>query len=193
MSRDSWVVVGGHPGIANLIGTAHGLGGTVRAVVIGPPSLALRAATAGVDQVVWLGEPVDAPVEAYAKAAGEVVAAQPGVVFVGRRPAERVLAGASHVLFYVIMIGLPLTGWAAISSGGAAMRGDTATTLIGGVPLPFIPGLPRASHEWFEDGHGVLVKVTYVLLVLHVGGALKHQLFDKRGRAFVRMWPFGAR
>ncbi|HEX7660916.1 MAG TPA: electron transfer flavoprotein subunit alpha/FixB family protein [Pseudonocardiaceae bacterium] len=94
MSRDSWVVVGGHPGIANLIGTAHGLGGTVRAVVIGPPSLALRAATAGVDQVVWLGEPVDAPVEAYAKAAGEVVAAQPGVVFVGRRPAERVLAGA---------------------------------------------------------------------------------------------------
>jgi cytochrome b561 len=40
-----------------------------------------------------------------------------------------------------------------------------------------------------EDVHDLLVKVTYVLVVLHVGAALKHQFLDK-GRMAGRMWPF---
>lgn len=104
---------------------------------------------------------------------------------------ERLLANLTHLGFYVVMLALALTGWAAISTGGAAQQSAT-TTLVGGIPFPFIPGLPRSAHEPFEVAHDVLVKVTYVLLVLHVGAALKHQFFDKSGLAG-RMPPFSAR
>lgn len=101
---------------------------------------------------------------------------------------ERVAAGLSHFAFYVILIGLPLTGWAAVSTGRAALTSDM-TALIGGLSWPLIPGLPRTLHGPMEDIHGLLVKVTYALVVLHVSAALKHQLFDK-GPMAGRMWPF---
>lgn len=92
---------------------------------------------------------------------------------------EKTLSGVVHVLFYVILIGLPLTGWAAISTGGAAQN-TSFTDLLGAVPFPFIPGLPQSSHEGFEVAHDALVKVTYALLALHVGAALKHHFIDRK-------------
>ena len=93
------------------------------------------------------------------------------------RPPVSALIGLA--LIAPILIGLPLTGWAAISTGGAAQT-SSATELLGGVPFPFIPGLPQSSHDGFEIAHGVLVKTTYALLALHVGAALKHQFIDKK-------------
>lgn len=101
---------------------------------------------------------------------------------------ERIVAGLSHLAFYVILIGLPLTGWMAVSTGRAALTSDM-TSLVGGLSWPLIPGLPRGLHGPVEDVHGLLVKVTYALVVLHVGAALKHQFLDK-GRMAGRMWPF---
>jgi cytochrome b561 len=101
---------------------------------------------------------------------------------------ERVAAGLSHFAFYVILIGLPLTGWAAVSTGRAALTAEM-TSLIGGLSWPLIPGLPSTLHEPMEGVHELLVKVTYVLVVLHVSAALKHQFFDK-GPMAGRMWPF---
>lgn len=101
---------------------------------------------------------------------------------------ERIGARLSHSAFYVILIGFPLTGWAAISTGRAALTSDV-TSLIGGLSWPLIPGLPHALHEPMEDLHGLLVKVIYALVVLHVSAALKHQFVDK-GRMAGRMWPF---
>ncbi len=92
---------------------------------------------------------------------------------------EKALSRLVHVLFYVILIGLPLTGWAYISTGSGAQNSST-TELLGGVPWPFIPGLPREWHNGFSMSHGVLVKTTYALIILHVGAALKHQFIDKR-------------
>jgi cytochrome b561 len=102
-----------------------------------------------------------------------------------------VLAIANHLLFYVVLIGLPLTGWAAISTGAAAQESAT-TTLVGGIPFPFIPGLPQSAHEFYEGGHELLVKTTYALVVLHIGAALKHQFIDKSPIAN-RMPPFHVR
>ncbi|MFK0299239.1 cytochrome b [Brevundimonas sp. NPDC090276] len=104
---------------------------------------------------------------------------------------ERVVAGLSHFGFYMIMIGLPLTGWAAVSTGRAALTSDMMS-LAGGLSWPLLPGLPRGLHEPMEGVHEVLVKVTYVLVVLHVSAALKHQFLD-RGRMAGRMWPFPRR
>ncbi|WP_031394664.1 cytochrome b [Sphingomonas sp. STIS6.2] len=102
---------------------------------------------------------------------------------------ERVLARANHALFYVILIGLPATGWMYLSTGKPALTSST-TSLIGGLSWPFIPGLPRGAHEGFEEAHGLLVWLTCALLVLHVGAALKHQFVDRIGN---RMLPSGAR
>jgi electron transfer flavoprotein alpha subunit len=90
----TYVLVAGHSGVAELVKAAVGLGQPVIAIVAGSAELASQLATDGVDKVIWFGEPGDKPLEAFAAEAGRIVAAEPGVVFGGRRPAERVLLGA---------------------------------------------------------------------------------------------------
>lgn len=104
---------------------------------------------------------------------------------------ERWLARLNHAAFYIVLIGLSLTGWAYISTGSGALQSAT-TPLVGGLSFPFIPGLPRAGHAAFEDTHVLLVKVTYALLILHVGAVIKHLVFD-RGAIASRMPPFTRR
>jgi cytochrome b561/polyisoprenoid-binding protein YceI len=107
---------------------------------------------------------------------------------------EQTASKLVHVGFYVIMIGLPLTGWILVS----ASRVPIPTLLYGVVPWPHIPGIPELAaapkhvwHEIGEIGHGVLVKLTYLLLVLHLGAVAKHQILDK-DEVFGNMAP-GAR
>lgn len=95
---------------------------------------------------------------------------------------ERVASHVVHWGFYIIMIGLPLTGWILVS----ASRINIPTLLYGTVPWPHLPLLPdlapAAKHVWHEIGevgHGVLVKLTYLLLLLHLGAVAKHQILDK--------------
>jgi len=116
MSVTDYVLVAGHAGISALVETAVGLGGATVAVVVGPAALVSQVATAGVDRVVWLGEPGDRPWEAYAPAVATVVAESPGVVIGGRRPAERVLLGAAAAALSAPLI----TG-----ATGVAREGDT--------------------------------------------------------------------
>jgi len=104
---------------------------------------------------------------------------------------EQVAAKLVHVGFYVIMISLPLTGWIIVS----ASRVPIPTLLFGTVPWPHLPLLPElaegAKHAWREAGeigHGVLVKLTYLLLVLHLGAVAKHQILD-RDAVFGHMAP----
>lgn len=100
---------------------------------------------------------------------------------------ERITAVWNHRAFYFLLIALPLTGLAAVSGGA-----DSATTrLVGGIPLPLIPGLSEGFGEAMGETHEWLVKITIALLVLHVGAALKHQYIDgRRARVAGRMPPF---
>lgn len=104
---------------------------------------------------------------------------------------ERTLARINHALFYVVLIALPMTGWVYVSTGSTAAN-TGITTIVGGTPWPIIPGLPRSAHGISADIHVVLVYVTYALIVLHVGAALKHQFIDK-ARIANRMPPFRVR
>lgn len=108
---------------------------------------------------------------------------------------EKALAGATHVLLYAVMIGLPLTGWVMVSASKLGLP----TLLYGLVPWPNVPGLaglePTAKEAWHgsaEFAHKALAKATYVLVGLHVAGALKHQLFSRDEPVLARMAP-GAR
>lgn len=99
---------------------------------------------------------------------------------------ERIAATWNHRAFYVLLIALPLTGLAMISAGKSGV-----TKLVGGIPLPMIPGLPESAGETFESAHIVLIWVTIALVVLHAAAALKHQFVD-RARVAGRMPPFQA-
>ena len=94
MTANTWIVVAGNPAIGNLIDTARSLGGQVVAVVVGPRAVADTIAAGGVDRVVWLGDPGQAPVEAYASAVADAVGAADGAVLGASRPGDRVLLGA---------------------------------------------------------------------------------------------------
>lgn len=102
---------------------------------------------------------------------------------------ERIVAVWNHRLFYFLLIVLPLTGLVAVS---AYATGPT-TPLIGGIPLPVIPGISKGTSEMSGAVHSVLAWSLIVLLVLHVGAALKQQFYDRPGRMAGRMPPFPAR
>ena len=105
---------------------------------------------------------------------------------------EIVLSQTVHWGFYVIMIGMPLTGWLMVS----ASRIQIPTLLYGAVLWPNVPGIdglaPAAKKIWHAiglNGHELLAYGLYALFVLHVAGALKHQLFERDTPVFSRVAP----
>ncbi|MBN9318113.1 MAG: hypothetical protein BGN86_14570 [Caulobacterales bacterium 68-7] len=104
---------------------------------------------------------------------------------------EHLASKAVHVGFYVIMLGLPLTGWAVVSLSPT----NIPTLLFKTIPWPhieFLHDLPIATRRGLEDpvteSHHLLVKLTYALVILHVAGALKHTLVSRDG-VLHRMLP----
>jgi cytochrome b561 len=91
---------------------------------------------------------------------------------------EKLLARGSHILFYLLMLALPLTGWALVSLGQRPIS-------FWGLPWPHLPGVgvlgspaPRSVRREVAHIHVfILVWIVLINLALHVAGALKHQ-FD---------------
>lgn len=104
--------------VAGLVQLARGIGDQVAAVVVGPHDLAAAVAAAGVDRCVWHGEPGATPVEAFAGAVADLVAAgEPGAVLAAPRPGARALLGA-----VAARLGAPaLTGVSAVERVGEAL------------------------------------------------------------------------
>ena len=95
MNEQAWIVVADDARIGSLVAAARPLGAQVVAVVVGRRAVADAVSTAGVDRVVWLGEPGGVPVEAYAGEVARLVAtATPRVVIGPATDAGRVLLGA---------------------------------------------------------------------------------------------------
>ena len=91
------------------------------------------------------------------------------------------MARATHVLLYVAMLFMPVTGFL-----GASYSGDGVSYF--GVPLPGWSSRNDVLKEQFFEIHSFLAWSLVVLLGIHVLGALKHLLIDKDG-VFWRMWP----
>ena len=105
---------------------------------------------------------------------------------------EKVLSAIVHWSFYVIMIGMPLTGWLMVSASKTAIP----TVLFWTVHLANLPGVdslaPAAkatAHTIGQTSHELLAFGFYGLFVLHVGGALKHQLFERNTPVLARVAP----
>ncbi len=101
-------------------------------------------------------------------------------------PAAKFLSSTVHALFYVVMIGAPLTGWMVVSTADIKIP----TLLFGSIPWPHLPlaGTGHALHELTEEAHELLSKLMLGLIALHVVGALRHQFMMKDG-LLDRMMP----
>jgi cytochrome b561 len=98
---------------------------------------------------------------------------------------ERTAATWTHRLFYFLLIVMPLSGLIAVS---AHTKGAT-TPLVGGIPLPVIPGVGERAGEIAGGLHVVLVYILVIGIVIHAAAALKHQ-FVEHNRSAGRMPPF---
>lgn len=96
---------------------------------------------------------------------------------------QKLVARGTHVLFYAFLIGMPLVGWAASSAAGREIL------WFGLFQWPALPiGGGRETAGQLMDVHELAAKGLYVLIFLHVAGALKHHFFD-RDNVLHRMIP----
>jgi len=109
----------------------------------------------------------------------------------GMSPPLRLAAHASHFLLYFLIIAIPLSGWALVSSSPLGLP----TMYFGWFAwpeLPYLSELPRAakkvwSHE-FGATHVFLAWSVIVLLTIHFAAALYHH-FVRRDVVLARMLP----
>lgn len=87
-------------------------------------------------------------------------------------------------LFYLLMIGIPLTGWFAFAGFLSEEPAMAAVRFFGLMPVPAAPNLGEPMKEIHEIGSNAAM----VLLGLHVLAALKHQFIDRDG-VMGRMLP----
>ena len=110
---------------------------------------------------------------------------------------ERVGAQAAHLVLYLLILGLPISGW--IHDSAFKDAEAHPLRLFGLVPWPRIAPImaldpitkAHVHTVWFQV-HTYLAYVLYGLLALHVLGALKHQLLDGEPE-FARILPLRRR
>lgn len=96
------------------------------------------------------------------------------------KPAERSIARAMHVAFYVLLFALPLTGWLVASAEGASVNFFGVTALPGwDFGAAHESPAAKEREELFEEVHEVLGYAILVLAIVHMLAALKHHFVDR--------------
>jgi cytochrome b561 len=96
---------------------------------------------------------------------------------------QRVAMGVSHLLLYLLVIVIPLTGWLFSSASGVP------TVYLGWVQIPDVVANDKLFAEQLRQAHVSLNVMLSVIVCIHVVAALKHHFFD-RDDVLVRMLPF---
>lgn len=97
---------------------------------------------------------------------------------------EVALSKVAHLLLYVLMLGIPMSGWLMSS----AYTGGGAIPIFGLFDWPGLPlGQDKDLAHTFGEGHEVMAFAMLALLALHIAGALKHRIIDKDADALKRM------
>lgn len=87
----------------------------------------------------------------------------------------KLAAHLSHVALYALMIGMPLIGWAMMSTAAYPI------VLFGGINLP--PILPQSAslHALLWSAHSYLAFAFFALVLMHLAAALFHGLVRRDG------------
>jgi len=87
---------------------------------------------------------------------------------------ERWLAAGVQTSLYALLIAMPLLGWSA-----SALMGDVVRVF--GITLPDILAMNEDLGDQLFQLHGLLSWVLLALAVLHIAGAVRHQLVHRDG------------
>ncbi len=109
--------------------------------------------------------------------------------FLGAKPADDTPSPAwqhqaarfMHMALYALMIGLPLTGWLALSAAGKPVP-------FFGLDLPPLMGANETIEDIVEDIHEFAGSAGYALIGLHAAAALFHH-YIMRDSTLLRMLP----
>jgi cytochrome b561 len=96
---------------------------------------------------------------------------------------QRIGAHAVHIVLYVLMLVIPLTGYLYSSAS------NIPVVYLGIVPLPRLIDPDPVLKETFKTLHVFLNYMLLALFVMHVLAVIKHQVFDRDG-LLSRMLPF---
>ena len=105
------------------------------------------------------------------------------------RPWEKRVAAVAHVLLYLLILAIPISGWIFVSSSPL----DLPTVLFNRIPWPHLPPfdkLPEKDHisQLFGEIHALAGYALMLLLVAHIGAALRHRFVLHDG-VMERMTP----
>jgi cytochrome b561 len=98
------------------------------------------------------------------------------------KPWEVQLAGASHVLLYVLFFAAPITGW--LFSSAAGMQ----TVYLGVLPIPDLLARNKELADVLKVTHRWINYTMAAVIALHAAAALKHYFVD-RDEVLTRMIP----
>ena len=91
------------------------------------------------------------------------------------KPWERVSARTGHVLLYVLMFVVSLTGWMVATTFRVPITKD-----VFGIEIPpIITAVDRPVRQWIEQSHMVLAYLLAVIVLIHIVGALRHHWFKR--------------
>lgn len=100
----------------------------------------------------------------------------------GMPAVHRLAAHAGHLVLYILMFAIPLSGWVMSSAKGFQ------TVWFGVLPLPNLVARDRALGDLLLNVHLTLNIVLIVVLIGHAAAALKHHFID-RDDILIRMLP----
>jgi len=110
-------------------------------------------------------------------------------------PALKLLARTTQILLYVLIVIIPLTGWATVSASPLGLPTLYFGTFVW-PHIPFLADLPRTQkvplQKELQAVHVFLAWSAIVLVPLHIAGALYHQ-FIRRDDVLAHMLPLVGR
>ncbi len=86
---------------------------------------------------------------------------------------EKALSKITHIVLYVTMLGMPLSGWVMSSAG------EHPISFFGLFKVPPIVGKNEELGELAHEIHGILGYMLLVTIGLHLAGVAKHHFLDK--------------
>ncbi len=96
---------------------------------------------------------------------------------------QKQIAGGVHILLYILIVALPLSGWMFSSASGYSVK------YLGVFPLPDFLPKDKILAESLKELHETLAWGLASLVALHAAAALKHYFVDK-DNVLQRMLPF---
>ena len=96
---------------------------------------------------------------------------------------EMALAKFTHVLFYLLLFAIPVTGWLMSSAKGYTVSWFNVFS------WPDLIAKDDAAYKVLHSRHGMLATILFYVAILHILAALKHHFWDKDA-VLKRMLPF---